>query len=577
MAQAAVSDDDLRVDDSGTPTSPAYRDEPASIDTLAGRDPVPKGLLDDLTTLQKRKMATDTAVEDRTLAHVDQDRADMARWHSATGASLDDVKPWNAEAERKKYDYNPFEAFGSFASLFAIAASAFTKAPAENALNGAAAAMNAVRAGDDQAYERAFTAWKENNALAIKRGEMMHQQYSDALGMMDTDYKRGALEMTMAARRFGDQQVLTMLDHGYNEQAFELISKRAAAVEGLAKADEQITESSVRKQVFDAEIKGLDKNVKDPVARAGYTLDAFNRVYGNKQMTNPAMEAMGTIMHQHGPGTQDPWTAEQFVDYAEKHHLLPYSGRGATSVGSKQALIQSEYESLKDTAPWMSDTERLEEANRRAEVLVTKRTGPGATQEVVDQKKAEIKKANPGMSDADAAIHAQREVKIGTAVPSGNRVDQLKARGDQIKYADELITQVETLLKKHDAIAGLGGRVTRPGEVLADVISGGANGPTDRKQFERFINELQLLMPRILTDSQGRPLGAEASHITSIVAGLNLGDTVANTTRAMRELQKQLAEMRKDTDARMGGGGASREQPAPTGDTPRWMQAPEVK
>jgi hypothetical protein len=106
---------------------------------------------------------------------------------------------------------------------------------------------------------------------------------------------------------------------------------------------------------------------------------------------------------------------------------------------------------------------------------------------------------------------------------------------------------------------------------------------TDYKQFERTINELQLLMPRILTDSSGRPLGVEASHVGQIVAGLNAGDTLQGTMRNFQELKKQLAEMERDTQKRIqGGGGGERDQPAaPTtpkaGGTQPWLNDPVVQ
>lgn len=545
-------------------------------DSLADLAKPDKGLLDDLTRSQRTKIAEEQRVMDTTLGRADEDRAIMKRAFDREGVAMDDIKPWDVKTERAKYKSDPIADFGSFASIFAIAASAFTKTPMTNALNASAAAMNAVREGNDREYERAYQAWKDNNQLAIKRGEMMHQQYADAMSLLNTDYKRGDIEMQQAARRFGDTQVLTLLEHGYSEQAFDLISKRSAALKGLVEADAALTTEKIKKQVFDTEMKAIEKE-PNPIKRAGYQLDAINRIYGGKSMTNPAMQVMGQIMAEHGPGTREPWTAEQFVDYAEKHGLLPYSRSRFSGANQKAQMIEDETQHNIDLG--MEPLAAREDAIRKVTALSAVRT-PGRDQmELIAEKAVEIKNLHPEMSDVQARIEAQKFIKLATAVPTGNRVDQLQARSDQIKYADGIIDNVESLLKKHNAITGLGGKISRPTEVLTNILG---SGSTDYKQFESFVTELQLLMPRILTDSQGRPLGVEAGHINTIVRGLNVGDTVANTTRAMQELKKQLSVMRQDTQKRMradiSGDPASAPSAAPaTSDEPLWKSAPLVE
>lgn len=549
--------------------SAASTSSPNSLDDLVS----PK-MLSDLTSNQESKMRTETAIEDRTRGQLDIDRADAQRWHEASGHSLDDVRKWDADAERKKYAYDPVDAFGSFASVFAIAASAFTKTPMENSLNGAAAAMTAIRQGKDEDYQRAFTAWKENNSLAIKRGEMMHQQYTDALSLMNTDYKRGEIEMQQAARRFGDQQILTLLNNGYSAEAFDVINKRNAARLGMAKADEAITEVSTKKKAFDVEAQEIEKE-PDPLKRAGYMVDLYNRVYAGHKMQSPQIEVASMMMREHGPGTKDPWPADKFLEEFRKQGLLPYANRNTAKAGSKADLIQTYEQQNRDEHPDWSEAQIKGDANRRAEADTTKRTGGAANQEMIDAKSREYQDA--GMKKTEADIKATRFIRLANATPTGNRIDQLRARTDQIKYADEIIGDVEKLLKKHNAITGLGGKITRGTEVLSNVLGSNA---TDRKEFESKINELQLLMPRILTDSQGRPLGTEASHIGTVVRGLNLGDTVANTSRRMEELRKQLAEMNRDTAKRIQGGGTDEPEQAKTpaqSGTPRWQQAPVVQ
>jgi hypothetical protein len=58
--------------------------------------------------------------------------------------------------------------------------------------------------------------------------------------------------------------------------------------------------------------------------------------------------------------------------------------------------------------------------------------------------------------------------------------------------------------------------------------------------------ELQEIVPRILTDSTGRPLASAQKKVDSIVAGLEAGDTSANTIRAYEDLIKEMEERQKE-------------------------------
>ncbi len=146
------------------------------------------------------------------------------------------------------------------------------------------------------------------------------------------------------------------------------------------------------------------------------------------------------------------------------------------------------------------------------------------------------------------------------SAPSGNQRDKLQGMVDQTKYFEGHIDKVEELLTKHKALAGLGGKVTRPAEVISNIFGG---NETDRKQFEREILGMQEIASRILTGSAGRPLAAEAAKINGIVAGLQLGDTTANTVRAYRELRPLIQKIRGDLEKRKGGGAAPDGEPAP--------------
>ncbi len=200
----------------------------------------PAGMQSSMEGALHNKIQRDDAIMSRTEAAASDHAAEMEHWHAAQGANLHDVKRWDQKAEQQKYAYEPLEAFGSFGSVFAIAASLFTKTPMENALNGAAAAMNAVKNGKEEDFKHAYTAWKDNNELAIKRGQMMHEQYQEALELMKTDYTRGSELLKNSATRFGDQQALVLMENGMSKELWEAVGARANALGGMAKAHEEM-------------------------------------------------------------------------------------------------------------------------------------------------------------------------------------------------------------------------------------------------------------------------------------------------------------------------------------------------
>ena len=90
------------------------------------------------------------------------------------------------------------------------------------------------------------------------------------------------------------------------------------------------------------------------------------------------------------------------------------------------------------------------------------------------------------------------------------------------------------------------------------------------------MSEIKEWAPRILTDSQGRPLSAEAGNIDKVVRGLNLGDTTKITAERLLQLKKLYQQMSTDTETRMKGGSGSapaKAAPAPSGPMP-WQRDP---
>lgn len=193
-------------------------------------------LKNEFIRLQRGKMDATGQIQAENERRYNEDRQRVLQQYGAENATINDIPKWDVEAERKKYHTDPLESFGSFASIFAMVASAFTRAPMENALNGAAAAMNAKRENNEFEYQRSMDAFKLNSDLAIKRFNMQHAAMQDAFGIMERDTQRGNAKLLETATKYGDEQVLALYNAGMFPEIQKLEDSRLKANEGVVNA-----------------------------------------------------------------------------------------------------------------------------------------------------------------------------------------------------------------------------------------------------------------------------------------------------------------------------------------------------
>ncbi len=129
-----------------------------------------------------------------------------------------DIKPWTA----KPPENNPIQRFGSWASAFGVLAGAITKTGLASSLNASAAAMNAMRKNDLDAYDEAKTAWKENTDIAIKQAEWEAKSYQHGWDLMEKDQAAGLSQLEIAAEQAHNTQLLATLRAGKYKEAFEM-------------------------------------------------------------------------------------------------------------------------------------------------------------------------------------------------------------------------------------------------------------------------------------------------------------------------------------------------------------------
>jgi hypothetical protein len=272
------------------------------------------------------------------------------------------------------------------------------------------------------------------------------------------------------------------------------------------------------------------------------------------------------------------WTDAQQENEAARR-LTAASASPAT-----QRKEQTYTENLKEVQaehPDWSAAQQMNEAGRRT-VAATTASGQSLNAQTGNAVRAKLEelraqhKGDPAWTESRLQEEAIRSVRLATTVITGNKADDLKKMVDRIKYADQTMDNAISLMKKHKAITGLGGELTRPFEVMSNWF--GSN-ETDRKEFERLINDLQMWASQIMLESNTRPLSSQEHRILKIIPGMSPGDTTQNTVRAFRELKQLFAQMQGDLVKRLGGTWeppAAGDQPKDAGDKPMWMQGAPV-
>lgn len=491
----------------------------------------PKALQDGMVDIARRKGAADEKIYQTMAYQTDEDQKRLREAYNRTGIKADEFQKWNADEEAAKRRTDPIEAFASFGSVFGILASAFTHAPMENALNASAAAMGAIKAGDEKAYDRAHKAWEENTKMALDRHQLEHQAFQDASTLMKTNMEAGLNMAKINALRFDNKKETFLLENGMIKEWFEY--QAAKQKTGLA-----IAEQLPKIAMENAKLSRL-----------------FALGYDPKNPTTPESQK----------------ALQQFQKEAAelKRSEHSYSSNPATLAFQKY-MAEHPNATAEEAAAFLSSTK----ASGGAKDLTTDRQ---RAQDVASFRKelqaAKNDDGTPRYTAAEIAHKAaefDRTLKTEAAAITGNQKDQLTGKMDRVDYMSGTIDKVEALLKKHKAITGLGGTITRPAEVVSNIFGG---NETDRKQFERYILELQEWAPQALNDRNGRPLSSEAGKINGIIAGLRPGDTTANTARAYAELRPLLKKIKGNLESRRGGAKSDEPAASEKSDKP-WLNDP---
>ncbi len=248
----------------GTESFPAPGTDIAGI---VGKSSALTGPTGTLTNLARDRGAALDSADRQMEGRLERDRGERERAYRQEAAGPDSLPPkWDADAERAKRIRGPIEQFGSVGVIFALAASAFTKQPMTSALNGAAAAMGAIKAGDEENYKSAYAAWKDNTELALKRFNMERELFEDANKLATSDINEWKVQQTIIAGRFDNQKIVAMAEAGMVKEIIDIQNSQIKGAVELGRARDEMDTLNNRFLLVSEDKKQFmeDNGIKDP-------------------------------------------------------------------------------------------------------------------------------------------------------------------------------------------------------------------------------------------------------------------------------------------------------------------------
>lgn len=251
------------------------------------------------------------------------------------------VEKWDAAKETAAHTTDPLQSFGSAASIFAVLASAFTHTPAINAMNGMAAGINAIHAGDEEAYKRAYEAWKENTDLALKRHDAMMEDYKVALEGDDVALKTATAKyqdpIIRMRAEMGDIQGIVQTLDARQRTSMEM-RRTAQEIEiNQPKAQASLELTSAAQAMQDAIKSKNPAKIQEAQQRVQTALQGVKQI---EQVYSPTLSQLGKWDLYIDPSRKDadgnPTVFEMNLSTLEKR--LPGTGEAYQPKGEIQPL-----------------------------------------------------------------------------------------------------------------------------------------------------------------------------------------------------------------------------------------------
>lgn len=419
-----------------------------------------------------------------------------------------------------------------------------------SALNAAGAAMTAMHQNDELAYKSAYQAWKDNTELVQKRFNMERAVYDDATKLASTDLATATHKLAIGAAQFNDQKIAIMAEHGMIPEIFQTLEARANAMDKMVKYQKDFE----------------DLNLVN---------DIWQQKFQQWQQEHPRADK------------NNPTPQEHLAEYAAKNQFMLEAKKQVTQAGSparaglnpnqqQYELIRQKYAGDPDAEGNIADEYAAFVRNQKGGGASARPSMQAENAKSLEDVKVDLKNEHPDWTAGKIDKEANRQIAQSKAVPSGNRIDDLKGQLGRLDRANEVIDRVESLMKTHKMITGLGGKVSRGGEIIGNV-TGGSNS-TAYNEFKSDIRLLQEWWERLENNalSQGRPLSAAEKRVGDIIPGLNMGDTVQHTADQLNRIKKIFTEMRQENAGRIGGDNAPAPSASPPSGKAPWASDPLV-
>jgi hypothetical protein len=438
----------------------------------------------------EQRLQSDARIDALMSRRTANDANDMRRARDAMQWDINNIpQPWNADKERAERIRSPWEAFASPAVGFALIASAFSKQPAISAMNATAAAINAARANDEEGYKAAYTAWKDNTNLAVKRFELENRVFDANSHLFDTDVQQWKNQATANALRFNNEAQLHFLKAGMYDKVFELQGKQADATQKMIDARDHVEVTEQRRQVLQEASKDVDIALP-PKGKETYLPNLLA-----KQMLR---DQLGTKF-----GTEEWLTYKFAIDFMKENKRVP------------NAQEQAQF-SVKASEATMKAKDRLQQAETSRKNLAAE-----------DAKKEER---------MEKARHDRVTEEIA-AGKSGRLNPTQEAARNSVDSALDDVNQALTIMRRDPGVATKYGQFIRQGINTAKYWMG-ENYDPDAELFAHKIQSLHALLPAI--EKTGKALKGPYMDLAKSIGALEQLATPAGVESSLMDLQTKL-------------------------------------
>jgi hypothetical protein len=213
------------------------------------------GLIQSATNEQIAGAKAAEPIISQTMEQTKADKAQLDTFKPEDMKALtDSVKPWKPEEHP---DRDPIQAFSGIGAVFAMLAAGLSKQPMVNALNAGAELIKGQKSADKEAYDRAYSAWKENMDMAFKKHNAMIEDYKVASEKMKTNLDVGIAEAKLAAQTHQDIAGAQFLQIGAMDKFFQLQNERARVGMEAKRLSLELQDRKERNDLVAAALKEL--------------------------------------------------------------------------------------------------------------------------------------------------------------------------------------------------------------------------------------------------------------------------------------------------------------------------------